>query len=339
MDVSLNEQVLRDAARWCSRLTAHDCTDRDRADFARWHLRDPAHGKAYAAARHLSQRVTDLAATDARLQAMADKALADGRTGHADPTRWQAARRAAIPLGLAAGLALFSFGIRSPRTVDQVRVAPTSYVTAAGEQRTVTLADGSTVTLDAASHIQVSLSAKERRVALLEGRALFEVAHDSSRPFSVTANDARVVALGTRFQVDRAAQTINITLTEGSVAVDKPGASLQRREKLLPGEQLSLEEGSAHWVKRTVDTQLATSWTRGRHIFRDTPLSEAIDEVNRYSKRKVRLGDPELATLRIGGNFVMGDSELVVPAFAAVLPLRVVDSGAEIVLFRRYDME
>ncbi len=89
--------------------------------------------------------------------------------------------------------------------------------------------------------------------------------------------------------------------------------------------------------RRTVDAQMVTSWSRGRLVFRGTPLSEALEEVNRYGDRKVRLGDPELARMPVGGNFIAGETDLIVSAFAAALPLRVVDGGAgEIILFRRY---
>ena len=71
-----------------------------------------------------------------------------------------------------------------------------------------------------------------------------------------------------------------------------------------------------------------------------TPASEAIEEVNRYSIRKVRLADPSLASLPVGGNFIAGDSELILSAFEAALPLRSVDGGGgEILLFRRYESD
>ena len=91
-------------------------------------------------------------------------------------------------------------------------------------------------------------------------------------------------------------------------------------------------------MKTSVDTYMATSWSRGRLVFRGTPLAEALEEVNRYSTRKLRLADPSLASLPVGGNFIAGDSELIVSAFAAALPLRSVDGGGgEILLFRRYE--
>ena len=81
-----------------------------------------------------------------------------------------------------------------------------------------------------------------------------------------------------------------------------------------------------------------TSWRQGRHLFRATPLAEAVEEVNRYASRKVRLGDPALAELQVGGNFIAGDSEQIVAAFAAVLPVRIVQGGNnEIILFHSSD--
>jgi transmembrane sensor len=74
-------------------------------------------------------------------------------------------------------------------------------------------------------------------------------------------------------------------------------------------------------------------------VFRATPLAVAVQEINHYAARKVRLGDPQLASLVVGGNFVAGDSESVVAAFAAALPVRVVDGGGELILFQRYEAE
>jgi transmembrane sensor len=168
---------------------------------------------------------------------------------------------------------------------------------------------------------------------------LFQVAHDATRPFSVSTETSRTTALGTQFQVQRDDDHVVVTLAEGSVAVEGSahGGSASWQDQLRPGEQLSIDAKTAERSLHIVDTQLVTSWTLGRHVFRATPLHEALDEVNRYASKKVRLGDPSLADLPVAGNFVAGDSEVVVEAFSAVLPLRVVKGGEqELILFRRY---
>jgi transmembrane sensor len=138
--------------------------------------------------------------------------------------------------------------------------------------------------------------------------------------------------------VEREEDHVVVTLAEGSVAVDSVQSQVQWREQLWPGEQLSFETATATIDKRSVDLQRTTSWMRGRHVFRSTPLSEALDEVNRYATKKVRLGDPTLADLPVGGSFIAGDSELIVDALVAVLPISAVaDSGNEILMFRRYE--
>jgi transmembrane sensor len=111
-------------------------------------------------------------------------------------------------------------------------------------------------------------------------------------------------------------------------------------ERLTPGEQISLNaDGHVH-EKRAVDTQAVTSWSRGRLVFRSTPLADALQEVNRYGHRKVRLGDADLADLPVDGNFIAGETDLIVSAFAAALPLRIAEGDVgEIILFRRYEAD
>jgi transmembrane sensor len=106
-------------------------------------------------------------------------------------------------------------------------------------------------------------------------------------------------------------------------------------ERLSPGEEILISEDAAGWAKQRVDTAAATSWSLGRHVFRDRPLGDAVDEVNRYATKKVVLADRTLTELSISCSFVSGDSESVVAAFAAVLPIRIADSGNELLLFRR----
>jgi transmembrane sensor len=248
------------------------------------------------------------------------------------------------PAALAASIAIAAVTVRLAVDFKDSAVPPVVYTTTPEARRDITLADGTVVYLDVASEISVRITATERQIALVEGRALFEVAHDAMRPFVVSAADSRTTALGTRFQVQRDGQNVTVTLAEGKVAVTGRSESSPWQETLVPGEQITVgaEDSTAQSGtprKRAVDAGMSTSWTRGRLVFHGTPLDEALAEVNRYSDRKVRLGDPDLAGLTVAGNFIAGDSEAVVTAFAAVLPIRAVDGGGELILFRRYKAE
>jgi len=275
---------------------------------------------------------------------MAESALVEPqRTKPAEPPlAAQAARRQRwiVPASLAASLFAIAIGARF--IVDLIQRAPVSvnqFVTD-GSRRDVQLADGSIVHLDIASEVDTRLSGQRREIELVRGRALFEVAHDTSRPFTVSTGSVQVTALGTRFQVQREEDRTVVTLTQGSIVVSNTVGATTWREVLTPGEQVVLAPGErASPQKRLVDPRTATSWTSGRHVFKATPLAEAIEEVNRYSGTKLRLGDPDLAGLVVGGSFNAGDSASVVAAFAAALPLRVVDTGSEVILFRHYRPE
>ncbi len=325
------ERAAREAAHWYARLGAPDCTAEDRAAFERWRL-EPAHAAAFAEAERVAEAVRRLAMTDAKVRGWAAAALADtSRMQATEPStrrRWVAA---ALAASIAAAAGFWALPQRSPAPA-----APLVYATAADEQRRIDLEDGTVVHLDVGSRIEILIGAAERRIALPAGRAIFDVAHDARRPFTVRAGRAVVTALGTRFQVEQADERVVVTLTEGSVSVSSDRHGRPQSQRLAPGEQLSLPaELSAPWSKRTVDLRAATSWSQGRHVFRSVPLAEAVREINRYAQKKVRLGDPALADLLVNGNFVAGDSDSIVAAIAEVLPVTRADAAGEIVLLRR----
>lgn len=325
-----NERTLREAAGWHARLHAPDCTDEDRLAFEHWRRSNVAHARAFEMAQRMSARLDSLR-EDPRVRAMAQQARADGDAHR--PARWM------LPAALAASVALAMVTLRFLPDMFAGDAA-VAYESSADQTRTVTLQDGSTVQLDVGTRITVQMSTDHRRINLLSGRAMFDVAHDRSRPFAVTAAQARTTALGTRFQVQLQTDQVVVTLAQGSVAIDDQSRTRGWHEQLRPGEQLSVDMKTAMLKKTAVDASVATSWTRGRHLFRGTPLRDAIEEVNRYAHKKVRLGDPSLGALAVGGNFIAGDSELIVGAFAAVLPLSVVDDGnKEIILFRRHETQ
>jgi len=344
-ETRMEERIVAEAARWHARLAADDCTELDRAEFERWRARSRRHADAYEAAAALSTQLAQLARSDDRLRAMADEAFALGSDAGSHENSHVAAavrpvpgrqRRWMVPASLAAAV-LVALGVVQFSGYLTRKAPPVTYASSEQTRRDITLADGSLVQLDVDSEISVTFSARERQIVLVNGRALFDVAHDATRPFVVSAGHSHTTALGTHFQVQREGHQVLVTLAEGSVAVTSDAEESRWRETLTPGEQISsTTDGQVH-EKRAVDAQVVTSWSRGRLVFRGTPLGEALKEVNRYGNRKVRLGDPDLADLAVGGNFIAGETDLIVSAFAAVLPLRVSEGSAgEIILFRRY---
>jgi transmembrane sensor len=338
MEITPDDRTLQEAARWYARVCAPDFSVGDRAAFDSWYA-DPSHAVAYEHARTTAIATERLIATDPRLQAMLDEALREGvaeATTEVVQANVARGRKWKLPAAMAASLAL---------VVGSLLIVPHAYspdtaqtYQATESTRSVHLEDGSVAHLDVGTRIRVRMTQQRRLITLESGRAMFDVAHDRQRPFSVAAATSRTTALGTSFQVQLRSDRVVVTLAQGSVAVENEGSTGVWQEKLSPGQQLNIDVASANRAKHSVDPSVATSWTRGRLLFRGARLEDAIDEVNRYSAKKVRLGDRALADLTVGGNFIAGDSEPVVAALAAVLPLRVVESGdKEIILFRRYD--
>lgn len=300
------KRALDEAADWFTRLSGSSITTAALREFREWR-RDPENRDAY-------ERVERTWAASGRLAQDPEIRAAiarSGRRGRAfPPWAWPAAAAAGVAvavLGTAAGLAL-----RAP-----------AYETGVGEQRVVRLADGSVVRLNALSRIVVRLGARERRVELQRGEALFQVAHDRTRPFRVRADGAEVTAVGTQFDVDRRGPSLEVTLLDGVVRVTGPD---QTARILAPSQAVRLSGGRLALPKSVVASE-AVSWTQGRLVFHDTPLGEAIDEVNRYAARPVRLDAPSLAGERVSGVFTAGDTNAFVDAVAAMFDLKVKDDA------------
>lgn len=328
---------------WFARLLAPDCSAEERAAFERWRLARPANAAAYVATERLWQKLDGLE-NDEVIGPLAAEALQpepmNDWTAAVERRRPQASaapprRRWHLPAALAATLLVAALGLRfAPQWWPQPE--PQHYRTAA-EISHVTLADGSRMQMDVATQVDARLGRGARDLQLLQGRAIFEVAHDATRPFVVRVGTGQVTALGTRFQVDREGGQIAVTLMEGKVAVSQAGAKAGSADELLlaAGEQAVYSPQKAQWSSHKIDTGAATSWAQGFHTFSATPLAEAVREINRYSPHKLRLADPSLSTLALSGNFKTGDADAIASVLPEVLPVQVARAGDEIVLTRR----
>lgn len=344
MNTESRDRSIDEAARWYARLRSPSCTALDRAEFEAWHQRQPGNARAFAAAQRLAEDLFETISADDRLQAMAEEAFAMGsaqtlpRQSAAaiearTPTAPGRLREWWMPAAIAATLLVVA-GVVSELQHRGAAPPEAVHYASAGEMRRIHLDDGSRVFLDVHTELDVRYTPLRRELVLSAGRAIFDVARDVDRPFTVTTRMGVVTAVGTRFEV-RQDDDFVVTLASGVVTV--AAAATLQSERLAPGEQLSIARGEPAWVRRQVDVEAATGWIRGRLTFRDTQLSDALDEVNRYAVTKLRIADPSLAQMTVSGSFVSDDSASVAAAIAAVLPIRVVDGGDELLLFRRWE--
>lgn len=289
-----------EAVEWLVHLHSGRATAANRAAFAAWRQRSPAHEAAAREAEALWDELpqTRTAAVFAHDRAERKAYPAAQTSGRIVPFGRYISRRTVLAGGVAAFAAIVlagsgAFGPASGVFAD--------YATRTGERREIRLSDGSVVTLNTATALSVNYSATERRLILHTGEALFEVAAEPVRPFIVAAAAGEAQALGTVFAVRRDAEHVRILVAQGTVEVRLDGAS--RLTKLQSGEQTSFGADPYLTNPRPVDFASVTAWTRGKLIFNRRPLAHVVAEFERYHRGWIFIMDERLKGLKISGVF------------------------------------
>ncbi|MEL1263044.1 FecR family protein [Pseudoxanthomonas putridarboris] len=310
-----SDRVAQQAAEYFTKRRG--ATPADRREREQWLEEDPLHAEAYADFQRIWDRSGDQA-NDPELQALRSRDLAAVRRH-----RWFRPQRflaVAATLVMLVGAGYIVLNI-------QRATLPITLATELGERRTEVMPDGTEIVLNTDSAVSVVYSGDERSIELVRGEAQFDVAKDPEKPFVVSVDGASVTALGTSFQVRRDAGSTIVTLLEGSVAV----AQRDERHVLKPNERAVLSARNGLSIA-SIDPEQATGWLDGWLRFRGTPLAEVIVESNRYSPKKLRLGDPRLADVQFGGNFRAGDADSIADAASMILPVRIERRAGEIIL-------
>jgi transmembrane sensor len=312
-----DRRTLEEAAAWFTRLKQASVSEATIEEFFAWR-RTPANGAAYAQVE-ARWKQADRVRNDPELVRLTEAALRR-------ETPWMKLRRwfrgPILPLSVAAVL----LGGTLVATYAQFR--GTVFQTGVGAQQIVRLEDGSLLRLNTDSKVTVRFSRDERRVQLVRGEGYFEVAHDAARPFIVMAGSARVRAVGTKFDVRRTGETTRVTLVEGRVQVSR--ATQARTWTLDPNQQITVNGVAT--PPRPVDAAETTSWTTGQLRFRETPLAAAVDEVNRYSRRKITLDADHLSDVRVNGVFETGNTQAFVSAVTDLFDLEAVTTSDGLIL-------
>ncbi|WP_188055327.1 FecR family protein [Sphingosinithalassobacter sp. CS137] len=327
MDVAMVSGGMRyssveaEAAAWVARLQGERTADTE-AGFQAWLHDNPAHAHAF-------ERATEI-------WAMLPGAALCFQNGDGHPARQSLppARPQRPLLALAAAiLVLLGFG-----AISGLFSTSPDYSTARGEQKIATLDDGSRIALNTNSQVDVRFSDDRRRVRLDRGEAMFEVAHDAERPFIVHAGSKLIRAVGTVFIVRRDGENVTVTLIEGKVVVSDAappprGATPVAPAELDPGERLTAGERGMR-IARAESIEAVTAWRRGQAIFRDTPLIEAVAELNRYGGPRLAVPDPHVAALPVSGVFATNATPDFAQAVATLHGLHVRDDGETIQILR-----
>jgi len=191
--------------------------------------------------------------------------------------------------------------------------------TGTGELRSVTLADGSQLLLDADSSIDIDIAAGHRRLTLHRGALQVQVSADPARPFEVLVAGGTIRALGTAFEVrrlDNAAARVTVSEHAVSVAYDGGLRQVDSGQSLQFGPGLLSQSQAA-------DLRSLTAWQRGRLVFDARPLGQVADELQRYHPGLILIPDEALRRLPVTGVFETADAEALVDAVAAILPVKV----------------
>lgn len=300
-----------EAALWCVRL--HAGTDETKAAFGRWISASPEHVTAYARAHEVWSALGP-----------AIELPADAETHAPQPpaANNNIDRRGFIRLAaLAAAVAL------AVLTGSYVLLAPKTWQTARGEQRTIALSDGTRVILNTDTRLRLRYTSGYRRIELAHGEALFKVAHDAERPFIVMAGNEQIRALGTEFVVRRNSDDTEVTLLSGRVEVsDRENKS--RTITLSPGERLRQDAQGAPQLD-TPRIEVVTAWRHGKLILENTLVTEAIAEMNRYSAKPLVLR-PEAAQsltgMRLNGVFHVAETHAFAQTISSMYHLELQES-------------
>ena len=245
------------------------------------------------------------------------EALGEVKPRHAD--LWPA-RPAALPipqrrgrrglvtgavLALAAALLLV---IAAPALMIWLQA---DFRTGTGENRVVTLADGSAVNLSADSAIDVELTPEGRHVRLLSGQAFFDVAHDAARPFTVEAGNAKVVVLGTAFDVALDETETTVQLARGVVGISGEGQAVA---EMAPGEMAVVDGETGAITRDTLPIEEIGAWRSGRLFVNDVTIDSVVARLQRYHPAWISVPDRALGRQRVTGLYDLSDPDRALKA-------------------------
>ncbi|MEM8984282.1 MAG: FecR domain-containing protein, partial [Pseudomonadota bacterium] len=300
MNLSSETQAILEAAHeWMLVLEDPDVSPDERQRFAAWQSENPRHADVYDRVITYREAIKTLPKNAFNPDLHEPSATEVKRQRrHAVLSRIV---RFGIPTALASAAAVLLAVAVLPRpepaapSITATPVSIATYDTDVGEIRTITLRDGSEITLGAASAVSVTLAAQRRSVTLDRGEAFFAVSSDPSRPFAVQAGQLTVTVVGTAFDVRRSAGVFRVAVAEGVVDVSQPFAigdrttDINDNKRLRKGETITATVHDGISAISAINPATVGNWRDGRLQYDGVSLAEVVADANRYSKIPIQL--------------------------------------------------
>lgn len=303
------DKAMQAAMEWQIVLWSGEVTPEERKAFDNWLQLSAEHQSAWARVQTLEQQLTAIPHHVA------------GRVLRSSDRPNQQRRRVIRGLGALVTLGIVGAGVRY---TPQWQTATADYKTATGEQRTITLPDGTQVMLNTATALDIDFNEESRRLLLHRGEIMVITAADSQatpRPFWVETPEGNIRPMGTRFTVyqqpQAASYPIQVQVTEGSVELlPRQGKSLY----LQAGQQAGFSRAGSG--KAEMANSTLSAWTRGLLIAEQQPLKDFIETLGRYHGGVLRC-DPAVAHLTVSGVYPIADTGAVLQALEQALPIQI----------------
>jgi transmembrane sensor len=324
------------ARAWWVRLRSGRATPDDADAYRRWCAEHPEHDQA---AHEFSDAWSALNAAAAEVIQEQPDTARGWRASAGRPHVLRPGRRAFVGFALAAGASWLA--LRPPLQLwPALGEFAADYRTGTGEQRQVALSDRVVVEMNTQTRINLVSTQTAQAggaglhgIDLLAGEAEIVARMPSSgrtslvAPVVVTAGRGRVQALVAQFNVRRTDNQVCVTCVSGSITVEHP----QRRLTLLATQQVVFDDREVHPVSQ-VDLAATTAWRQGLLVFRNVPLAQVVEEINRYRPGKVILRNPNLGTSKVQAQVSIGKIDDAVVMLAKLYDLRVVNLPGDIAL-------
>jgi len=312
-ELSPENTINIEAAAWVAKLDSGDMSEAEQTALKAWVARSPKHKRQLYFLANMWDGIDTM---------WNEEILSTPEKSGLRAALWEKSRGA---LAMAATITLVFFGLFMLNDQGHDEVQNIVYSSQIGGQRTVSLDDGSTISLNTDTQVEILFSKNKRKVRLLKGEALFEVAKDKSRPFLVYAGSGVVRAVGTAFLVQLHAKNIEVTVTEGQVELasyKQDGGDVDMKEMPIEEPQVLAKLDAGQYAEFSTEVKKITpitleemeknlSWQHGQIIFDGERLDKVVEDINRYTELEIIVSDAQTKKFLISGFFLTSDVKAI----------------------------